>query len=136
MKKFIALASLLLANAAHAELLDCQTTDGSVNVKASSEVLVVSDSSIGAGKKTTARFTAANGTLAVKPQGEATSYVGDVDLRFNDSDMAGRNLMGTKLGQLDTIEVSIFDSSAQEGQIIATKRNGQVIKKDLTCIVR
>jgi hypothetical protein len=135
MKKIIVLASMVLAQAAHADLTRCQTADGAVRVKASSAVLVISDSSIQPGNKTTARFTAENGTLKVEPSSDdATVYTGDVDLRFNDTSLGGRNLLGTKLGYVDTIEVQVFGGDRQgQGEITLNKRNGQTITAELSC---
>jgi hypothetical protein len=101
-------------------------------------VMVVSDPSISAGKKTTAKFDA--DTQPVNNQGAL--YVAKVDLRFNNDNLKGRNFAGTKLGNVDTITLDVDFSYAQpiengeqvDGQLIVAKRNGTDDNKlSVTC---
>jgi hypothetical protein len=89
------------------------------------------------GRKTIARFTEVNGVL----ESRSSRYEANVDLRFNDSARKGELILGTKLGQLDTIIADIDFSYAApvaageevEGKLILVKRNGDRIRAALTC---
>lgn len=70
-------------------------------------VMVVSDNTVQHGRKTIARFTAANGTLSSKYEDDTAYFIGDVDLRFSDSSRSGELIGGTRLGELDTITLQI-----------------------------
>jgi hypothetical protein len=142
------LAIATLSASAQADGFNCQTNDGSINVKIYNNtdasvgtrvgaVMVVSDPSISDGKKTIARFTDVNGTF----ESRSTTYVGNVDLRFNDSSLKGRNILGTKLGNIDTITADIDFSYAApvaagedvEGSLRIVRRSGSPIKAAMTC---
>lgn len=100
-------------------------------------VLVVSDTSVGHGNKTIARFTDVAGTLSQK----GTVYVAKVDLRFNDSERKGEWIAGTKLGELAHIKLSVahnYLSPMAHGETTyATakylKRNGDVLTEKMEC---
>jgi hypothetical protein len=152
MKTFNILATLALAalsTAAHADGFNCQTADGSVNVKLYNNtdpsvgtrvaaIMVLSDPSISSGKKTIARFTDVNGTI----ESRGTTYVANVDLRFNDSSLKGRNFLGTKLNNVDTITADIFFSyndpvaagEEVKGSLRIARRSGASIQADLSCV--
>lgn len=142
------LAIATLSASAHADGFNCQTNDGSINVKVYNNtdaavgtrvaaVMVVSDPSISDGKKTIARFTDVNGTM----ESRGTVYVGNVDLRFNDTSLKGRNILGTKLGNIDTITADIDFSYAAPvaageevtGKLRIARRSGSPIEADMTC---
>jgi hypothetical protein len=92
---------------------------------------------VGAGKKTIARFTGTNETLT----NVGASYEATVDLRFNDSNLAGRNIGGTKLGMLKTIALDIdFSYSTPlaagetvDGTLTLIKRNGEELTHKVEC---
>ncbi|MGZ3734326.1 MAG: hypothetical protein ACXVC0_05170 [Bdellovibrionota bacterium] len=145
---FTVIALATISAAAHADGFTCQTGDGSINVKIFNNtnpqvgtrvgaVMVVSDPAISDGKKTIARFTDTNGTL----ESRSSKYVAKVDLRFNDSSLKGRNIHGTKLGNIDTITADIDFSYAApaaageevEGTLIIERRSGSPIQVDMTC---
>lgn len=142
------LAIATLSASAHADGFTCQTNDGSINVKIYNNtdpsvgtrvgaVMVVSYPAVSGGKKTIARFTDVNGTF----ESRSTVYVGDVDLRFNDTSLKGRNILGTKLGNIDTITASIdfsYDAPVAAGEEVNGKlrierRSGSPIEADMTC---
>jgi hypothetical protein len=149
MKKTIASMMVLFASAAaHADGFVCQTVEGDLNVKAynntqpeagtrNAAVLVLSDPAINSGRKTIARFTDVNGTVG----NTGASYTANVDLRFNDSGRKGELISGTKLGELKTIDLEVAFSYARpvaadetlQGKLTLTKRNGEVIERDLDC---
>jgi hypothetical protein len=99
--------------------------------------MVVSDPEVRDGDKTIARFTDTKGTVT----NSGATYTADVDLRFSDSNKAGRLIGGTKLGQLDTIVLDVDFSYAQpvdngdsvDGVLHLNKRGGGEIALDVTC---
>jgi hypothetical protein len=144
----LALVALSVSAVAHADGFVCQTHEGDLTIKAynntqaengtrNAAVLVLSDPSVGAGKKTIARFTDINETLT----NVGASYDATVDLRFNDSDLAGRNIGGTKLGQLKTVHLDVDFSystpvaagASVEGTLVLIKRNGSELTHAVTC---
>lgn len=144
----IALLTVLSSTAAMADGFVC-TTESGLNLKVynhtdagqgtrTASVLVISDSSIGGGNKTIARFTDVKGTLTSDSQ----VYSANVDLRFSDSKRKGELIGGTKLGQLDQIELAVDFSYAnpllngEETSALLTlvKRNGQEIVENVSCI--
>lgn len=151
MKTVITLVALTLTTfsaAARADGFKCQTTDGSVNLKIFNNtdpaagtrvgaVMVLSDPSISSGNMTIARFTDVNGTL----ESRGSVYVANVDLRFNDSSLKGRDFLGTRLGNVDTITADIdFSYSSPvaageevKGTLVIARRSGNSITADLSC---
>jgi hypothetical protein len=111
-------------------------TDAAVGTRTAA-VMVVSDPQVGAGRKTIARFTDANGLI----QSNGASYTSNVDLRFGNSSRKGELIGGTKLGELDTIQLDVdFSYSAPiaagthvAGLLTLNKRNGQSIELELDC---
>lgn len=142
------LAFATLSASAHADGFECQTANGGLNVKIYNNtdpqvgtrvaaVMVVSDPAVGAGRKTIARFTSVHGVLANR----ASTYVATVDLRFSDSERKGENILGTKLGNVDTITADIDFSYAApvaageevSGKLTIARRSGSPIEADLVC---
>lgn len=149
MKHFPLVFAMALLGAAQAKAdgFVCQSNDGTLNVKAynqtspavgtrTSAVLVASDPSVGAGRKTIARFTAGH-TL----ESRGATYLANVDLRFNDSGRKGELIGGTKLGELKQFKLDVdFNYGAPvaagtelDAKIRLLKRNGQKIELPATC---
>jgi hypothetical protein len=149
MKKLMVVALVLgAASSAFADGFVCQTRNGSLTIKAynktdasegtrNAAVMVVSDPEIRDGNKTIARFTDAKGTLI----NGGASYFGKVDLRMSDTSKQGRLIGGTKLGQLESIQLDVdFKYSAPveageslDGTIYLNKRDGSQIALDVEC---
>lgn len=149
MTKMMLIASMLFAGSfAHADGFSCQTEDGSLNVKIynhtspnagtrNAAVMVLSDTSVGAGNKTIARFDAEAGTLKSKN----VVYTAKVDLRFADISRKGENVLGTKLGQLSTVKVALnfyYNMPVAQGEEVSgtiawVKRNGQEGQMEVLC---
>lgn len=148
MKALVAIALAIFSVNAQADGFLCETVRGDLKVKVFNNTdaeegtrvastLIISDTTVSAGRKTIARFTDANGTL----ESEGARYVADVDLRFNDSGRAGELISGTKLGELDRIIVGVDFSYAApveageelSGHLVLVKRNGDRIRRALVC---
>ena len=149
MKKLVfVLIALSLSSVSHADGFVCQTEAGDLTIKAynntqpengtrNSAVLVLSDPSVGAGKKTIARFSHTNETLT----NVGASYEAKVDLRFSDSNLGGRNIGGTKLAMLKTIVLDVNFSystpvaagATVSGTLTLIKRNGQELTHEVSC---
>jgi hypothetical protein len=148
MKAIISLLAVLtVSTLAHADGFVCTSQSGLVvriydhthanEGTRTAAVMTVSDSAVGAGRKTIAKFTAVNETLSSLN----TVYTGKVDLRFNDSGRQGENIGGTKLGQLSEIAMSVHFSYNQpvangeevSAQLVLSKRNGDSIVESATC---
>ena len=147
-KTLAVLAIATVSASAHADGFVCQTTDGALNVKLYNNtdpsvgtrvgaIMIVSDPSVGAGRKTIAKFTDSNGVLSSR----SSRYEANVDLRFSDSSRKGENILGTKLGQLDKIIADIdfsYDAPVAAGEevsgsLVLVKRNGDRINAELSC---
>lgn len=150
MMKHVALTlSMLVLGAvqAKADGFVCQSDDGSLNLRAFNQtapvagtrnaaVLIVSDPTVSFGRKTIARFTAGH-TLA----NAGSTYLANVDLRYNDSGRKGELIGGTKLGELKQIKLNVAFSYAlpiPAGQdvdalITLTKRSGEKIALPASC---
>jgi len=149
MKNLILSALVLSASfAAQADGFKCETLEGDLAIKIfnhtnaahgtrSGAVMIISDTSVSRGRKTIARFTDTNERLS----SAMSSYVGDVDLRYNDSSRKGELISGTKLGHLEQIIVDVNFSygspvsalSELTGLMTLVKRNGEEIVRDLSC---
>ncbi|HEY8280368.1 MAG TPA: hypothetical protein VIH99_12140, partial [Bdellovibrionota bacterium] len=133
----VTLAVAAFSGSARADGFNCQTTDGSLNVKIYNHVqpsegtrvgsvMVLSDPSVMGGRKTIARFTDVNGRL----DSRSSVFTADVDLRYNDSARKGELIMGTKLGFINTITADIDfsyaypveDGAALDGKLTILKR--------------
>ena len=149
MKKILLIAATVLSSsAALADGFVCHADEQDLKIKVynhtraedgtrNAAVMVISDKTVQAGRKTIARFTGVNETLGSK----GAVYTADVDLRFTDSARKGENIGGTKLGSLDSIVLDIEFSYAQPlahgdtapGQLTLVKRTGGVIVLDVEC---
>jgi hypothetical protein len=151
MKKTFAFAIALLslsASAARADGFTCQTEGEDLVVKAynhvdatqgtrDAAVMILSDPAVSVGNKTIARFTDVNETIG----NVGAQYSADVDLRFNDSSLKGRNIGGTKLGFLKTIILDVdfsysspvADMDVISGTLTLVKRDGQEITHSVNC---
>lgn len=147
MKQLIFLASLVLGLSAHADGFKCETESGLIvqvynQTQAgmgtrSGAVMVISDSNIKYGNKTVASFTAEKKTLSSK----SLTYVGNVDLRVKESNRKGELLLGTKLGYVDQIALTVDFSYARptaHGHVMAAelavaKRNGDLVTEGAVC---
>lgn len=142
----IAALALISSSTAFADGFVCKNEDLAVKVynhtqpevgTRTAALMVISDRSVQAGRKTIARFQDSKGRISNK----GARYTADVDLRYADSARAGENIGGTKLGELDTIELDVEFSYAQpvaagelvSGTLTLNKRNGQVIELELEC---
>jgi hypothetical protein len=137
MKKFlVVLAAMGSISAAQASTVECESLDGVLKVRANETVMVISDSTIQHGRKTIARFTAEAGTLEALATVAGERFVGDVDLRFNDSGRAGELIGGTKLGELAEITLVNEDAPRTYGQgtyLKLEKRDGSRKFIDMDC---
>lgn len=142
----LSIAIAATSSIAQADGFVCSNDDIAVKVYNNTEakvgtrtaaVMVLSDRSVAAGRKTIARFTDTNGRISQK----GASYLADVDLRFSDSSRKGELIGGTKLGELDTIQLDVDFSYAApveagemvDGTLTLNKRNGQQIELALEC---
>jgi hypothetical protein len=143
----VALAVLASTTVAHADGFVCTSESGIVlkvyNHTApekgtrSAALMVVSNSEVGAGNKTIAKFTDAKRTVASLKQ----TYVGKVDLRVSESNRKGELIGGTKLGQLDLIILSVdfsYAAPVAHGEALTAtltlqKRNGEELIEDVNC---
>lgn len=146
--RILAVATALMGASAHADGFVCQTVEGDLTIKAfnhrqpsagtrNGAVLVVSDPTVSAGRKTIATFTDVKTTLT----NSGAFYVGNVDLRVKESNRKGELISGTRLGELDEIILDLAfkygellsAGDAVDGELILVKRNGQTIRRDLAC---
>ena len=147
MKTLALIASLALAMTAKADGFKCTTNSG-LNVQVynntdpyagtrNGAVMVVSDSHISYGNKTIAKFTDLKVTLTSR----SLLYVGNVDLRYSDSNRRGELIAGTKLGYVDRIQLSItFSYSSPQAigtpahaWLVVVKRDGTRIQDEAVC---
>jgi hypothetical protein len=148
MKKILTIATLLASTASFADGFRCQALDEPLSVKVfnntqpelgtrTGAVMIVSDLSVNAGRKTIAVFRDGSETLGSK----GATYTSKVDLRFNDSGRKGELIAGTKLGQIKTIVVDVdhqynmptVSGAEHDATMTIVKRNGEEIALDLTC---
>lgn len=144
---YIALMLTLSVNA-FADGFKCEQLDHHLNIQVynntrpsqgtrNAAVMVLSDASVAYGNKTIASFSASKRTLGQN----GTSYFAFVDLRVSESNRAGENVLGTKLGNIQEIYVDInFDYSVPlrdgqitDGYLTVVKRNGRNTIHDITC---
>ena len=100
-------------------------------------IMVLSDSSVGVGNKTIAKFTDSEGNLGSR----SSVYSANVDLRFNNSGRKGELIAGTKLGELKNIIVDLDFSYTRpleageyvRGDMTLIKRDGDKILVYLDC---
>ena len=100
-------------------------------------IMVVSEGGVSDGHHTIARFNDVNGTLS----SSNVVYTGNVDLRFSDTSLKGRNIGGTKLAFLDQIILKVnfsyfhpvADGEQMSGTLTLLKRNGEEIEEAANC---
>lgn len=148
MKSMMIAALLMVGSFAHADGFKCYVEDYGLNVKIMDHtspalgtrnvaVMILSDENVQFGNKTIARFDAQSGTVS----SSETSYTAKVDLRFSDISRKGENVLGTKLGQLDTIKATVnfwYNRPVRAGQEVSgtlswVKRNGQTGRASMVC---
>ena len=144
---FVSAIASLASVSAKADGFVCKTDEG-LTIKMynhvqpeqgtrNASVMILSDDTISAGRKTIARFTDVKGTVS----NSGASYEANVDLRLNDSGRKGELVLGTKLGELDRVYVDVAfryghlaaSGELMSGTITATKRNGEIIEQALEC---
>lgn len=147
MKTLTLIAALALSMAAHADGFKC-VTDSGLNVQVynhtdpsegtrTGAMMVVSDSSVGYGNKTIAKFTDLKGTLT----SNSLRYVGKVDLRMSESNRKGELIAGTKLGYVANLVLDIafsYNSPVRIGTpvkswLTVVKRDGSKIYDKAVC---
>lgn len=147
-KTIIAIASLLISNTALADGFICDSAEGNLRLKVfhkthpemgtrNSAILVVSNPSIGEGRKTIATFEADDAVLG----NEASTYTANVDLRFRNSNRKGELVGPTKLGELKHIVLAVDFSYANpvpagtelSGEVTLLKRSGEQEAVDVVC---
>ncbi len=144
----IALMTLGFSTAAMADGFVCYTQDAVYGVKVFNQtdpnagtrngaIMIVSDNRVDYGRKTIATFEAGK-TLF---DDDGARYIANVDLRYSNSNRAGENFLGTKLGQIDTMildmdfnyGVPMAHGEGVAGRLIVLKRNGAKIEAKLAC---
>ena len=144
----IAFLALGFTTSAMADGFNCYTQDGAYSVKVYNQtdadagtrngaVMIISDNRVQYGRKTIAKFEADNTLL----NDDGARYIGNVDLRYSNSNRAGENVLGTKLGQIDVMILDVdFNYSAPmahgegiAGRVTVLKRNGAKIRAALAC---
>ena len=147
MKTLTLIATLALAMTAKADGFKC-VTDSGLNVQVynhtnphagtrTGAIMVVSDSQIGYGNKTIAKFTDLKGTLT----SSSLRYVGKVDLRMVESRRKGELIAGTKLGYVANLVLDIafsYGSPVRVGTpvkawLTVVKRDGSKIYDKAVC---
>jgi hypothetical protein len=156
MKKLIATIATIAtftSFGAQADGFRCLTTAGDLKVSVYNMVdpsegtrspakMIVSDPSISEGRKTIAKFSAANGTLETSHnESSGLRFEGIVDLRFSDLSRGGEYLLGTRLAEVDTIRLyvdfvygdNLLDGDETRGAVTLIKRNGEISRHSATC---
>lgn len=103
-------------------------------------VMILSNPQVGLGRKTVATFSTANDSL-LTAHDHNLEYRGRVDSCLMGSNRAGEYLVGTRLGAVDTIYLTIdfvygdnlVTGDTTPGQLVVQKRDGQLIVRDATC---
>lgn len=102
-------------------------------------VMIVTDPRVSGGRKTVAKFSTDRGTLATA-HNQSLKFAGNVDLRFSDLS-AGEYLVGTRLGEVDTIHLTIdfvygdnlANGEQTSGRMLIVKRDGDSTLRYATC---
>ncbi len=148
MKLLITLLTALSASTAMADGFTCKTYGDELTVKVynktqptegtrNAAVMILSDSELAYGNKTIAKFTA-DGNL----ENSGAAYTAGVDLRRLDSSRKGENILGTKLGNVDSIALAV-DFKYNEpvaagtvllGRVTIVKRDGDIISEKMDCV--
>jgi hypothetical protein len=149
--KYVVMAVLAVVMGSQAALADgfvCDSEEAGLRVRVynhtnpsegtrNAAVMVLSDLSVGHGRKTIAKFTSATEKL----WNTAALYEAKVDLRYSDSNRKGELVAGTKLGYIDTLALDIAFSygapveagEEMEGKLSIQKRDGSEIALDMLC---
>ncbi len=151
MKTFIAtIMAITTISAAKADGFKCEGVNTGINIQVynhihaqdgtrSAAVMVLSDSNVKSDRKTIAKFTDENNTLAYLGYG---LFQAKVDLRYIESNKRGENIGGTKLGYLKNINLQIFSQygsneifhgHALDAKIAYVKRNGEINEEKAIC---
>jgi len=154
-KSLLIITAFLATGSAFADGFVCNTADAQLKIALYNQVnpnegtrnpstLILSDNMVAAGRKTVARFTADSGNLFAVHSGTAQglAYVGNVDLRFNDTGRAGEYLMGTRLGEVDYVQIKLdFTYSMPQvsgaevlGHFYVVKRSGDTLSSPVYCV--
>ena len=143
-------AMMILGTAAHADGFVCENLSENLRIRVyhhthpelgtrNVAVMIVSDPSVSAGRKTIATFNADSALLTSK----SATYTADVDLRFSGSNRKGENIGGTKLGELNQVILSVAYSFSNplaagaevDGEVTLTHRsNAQDITIPVACV--
>jgi hypothetical protein len=143
-----AAAVAMIGSSALADGFVCDNAAGNLRIKVyhqtqpemgtrNAAIMIASDPTIGAGRKTIATFTADNALLS----SHSALYDANVDLRFKGSSRSGENIGGTKLGEVDHIKLNVdysFSNPVPAGtevdaQLTLELRNGSNVRQDMTC---
>lgn len=143
----IVLGSVLVSASAQADGFRCSSESG-VGIQIYNQtqpgmgtrnaaVMILTDESVGHGRKTIARFTSGEGLVVQM----GATYIGNVDLRFNNTGRKGEWIAGTKLGEVDKVVVDLdFNylsplAHGEElgGEMTIVKRNGDQLVDSLVC---
>jgi len=152
--KNMVLSALLLGSAqTYADGFSCVTDDGALAIHVYNKVnpedgtrtastMILSNPTVNAGKKTVATFSALNETLfTAHDSTDGLVYIGNVDLRYNDSGRKGEYLMGTRLGEVDYVRLDVAHNYLQpvqnntvlQGAVTIVKRDGDLLSSWATC---
>jgi hypothetical protein len=143
----------LLSTMAFADGFNCSTKSDDLNISVynmvnptdgtrSPSVMVVSDPAVSTGRKTIAKFLANDGLLSTPHLADdRLTYVGKVDLRYNNSGRTGELILGTHLGEVDTVRLDVsfvygdnlVDNQVVDALVILTKRDGERIIRQANC---
>lgn len=130
MKKVFLLALFSATSVvAGADTYVCTNDDGDFRVRIrEEETMVLSNPTIRGNRKTIAVFSEDQENLTI----DGNSYVGDVDLRKIGTDRAGERLLGTRLGEVDTVEVRLYPT-IEKARVWLDKRDGNSVSELLNC---
>lgn len=148
MKKLIVLMIALAGAQAQADGFRCYSQDRTLNVQVFNHVdankgtrtaatMVLSDPRVQTGNRTIAKFESATGLLS----STELIYTAKVDLRYVDSRRKGEYIAGTRLGEIDTLDLYLgfsYGTGLEDGDwvpanLIVTKRNGQEVLMTMGC---
>jgi hypothetical protein len=150
MKSLIALMILIgSASIARADGFVCQTLHGDLQIQVynhvraeegtrNAAVMILSDPRVSVSNRTIAVFRDTHSNLYQ----EGATYTAKVDLRYNESGREGEYVLGTRLGNLDTLELSVgftygdglLDGDVVPGTLDFTKRDGTDGFAEVDCV--
>ena len=148
MRLFLSLVVFFAASAAFADGWNCQTHDGSLNIKVynntqpndgtrNAAIMIISDPNVQEGRKTIATFKRTKGTLS----SDGANYTAIVDHRYTGSRRKGELIAGTKIGYLKSINMQldfwyshpVVGGELVQGHLTFEKRNGQKLYDKVEC---